>query len=133
MANLLSAKAVGSLKPDPSKRLEIGDAAVPGLYLIINPSGARSWALRYRFHGKPRKLTLGPVLVKREGDGPAGPPLGAALTLPEARNAGPCGPSGARRRERPRRGKEGGCSAPQADGRGPFRAGSRSCAGRRLH
>jgi integrase len=33
---------------------------MPGLYLIVQPSGAKSWAVRYRFAGKPRKHTLGP-------------------------------------------------------------------------
>ena len=32
---------------------------MPGLYLVVQPSGARSWAVRYRHHGKSRKLTLG--------------------------------------------------------------------------
>ena len=32
---------------------------VPGLYLIVQPSGAKSWAVRYRLHGVTRKLTLG--------------------------------------------------------------------------
>ncbi|UVF18837.1 integrase arm-type DNA-binding domain-containing protein [Microvirga terrae] len=40
--------------------MEIPDAVLPGLYLVVQPSGAKSWAVRYRFGGKPRKLTLGP-------------------------------------------------------------------------
>jgi integrase len=32
---------------------------VSGLYLVIQPSGVKSWALRYRHGGKPAKLTLG--------------------------------------------------------------------------
>ena len=34
---------------------------MPGLYLIIQPepTGTKSWAYRYRFGGKTRKLTLG--------------------------------------------------------------------------
>jgi len=50
-------------KPDPNKRLEVGDGLLPGLYLVIQPSGARSWAVRYRHASKPRKLTLGPYPV----------------------------------------------------------------------
>lgn len=42
------------------KRREIGDAIVPGLWLVVQPSGARSWAVRYRAAGKPVKVTLGP-------------------------------------------------------------------------
>jgi integrase len=29
------------------------------LYFILQPSGARSWAVRYRLHGKSRKFTIG--------------------------------------------------------------------------
>jgi integrase len=42
------------------KRQEIPDGLVPGLYFICQPSGAKSWAVRYRIHGKtPVKETLG--------------------------------------------------------------------------
>jgi integrase len=44
----------------PASRLEIPDALLPGLYLIRQPSGAMSWAARYRHAGQPRKVTLGP-------------------------------------------------------------------------
>jgi integrase len=30
-----------------------------GLYLVVQPSGAKSFAVRYRYAGKPRKVTLG--------------------------------------------------------------------------
>jgi integrase len=33
---------------------------MPGLYLVIQPSGKKSWAYRYRFNGRPRKWTIGP-------------------------------------------------------------------------
>jgi integrase len=46
-------------RPDPSRRIELPDAGKPGLYLVIQPTGARSWAYRYRFGGQPRKLTIG--------------------------------------------------------------------------
>ena len=32
---------------------------MPGLYLVVQPSGAKSWAVRYRHHGQPRKHTIG--------------------------------------------------------------------------
>jgi ATP-dependent Clp protease ATP-binding subunit ClpA len=35
------------------------DGLVPGLYLVVQPSGAKSWAVRYRSAGRARKLTLG--------------------------------------------------------------------------
>lgn len=43
----------------PDKRREVPDGRIRGLYLIVQPSGVKSWALRYRAHGIPRKLTLG--------------------------------------------------------------------------
>lgn len=59
MARALTQKYVENVKPDPSKRVEIPDPALSGLYLVMQPSGAKSWALRYRHRGKPKKLTLG--------------------------------------------------------------------------
>jgi integrase len=44
----------------PATRREIPDGRVTGLYLVLQPSGSKSWALRYRADGKPAKLTLGP-------------------------------------------------------------------------
>lgn len=55
----LTTKAVETLKSDPDRRLEVPDPALAGLYLVVQPSGAKSWAVRYRHAGKPRKLTLG--------------------------------------------------------------------------
>lgn len=58
MAKTLTAKAVEAVKPGLARR-EVPDGAFPGLYCIVQPSGAKSWAYRYRFADKPRKLTLG--------------------------------------------------------------------------
>ncbi|MEE4537553.1 MAG: integrase arm-type DNA-binding domain-containing protein [Erythrobacter sp.] len=58
MARALTTKAVEAVKPS-DKRQEIPDGIVSGLYLVVQPSGAKSWALRYRHAGKPCKLTLG--------------------------------------------------------------------------
>ena len=66
MTKRLSAKGVENAKPGTARR-EISDGA-SGLYLIVQPSGHKSWAARFRVNGIPRKLTL-----------PAG------LTLAEAR------------------------------------------------
>lgn len=60
MTKALTAQSVDKLKPDASRRLEVPDGLLPGLYLVIQPSGARSWAVRYRAGGRPRKFTLGP-------------------------------------------------------------------------
>ncbi|MDP4006684.1 site-specific integrase [Methylobacterium sp. NEAU K] len=59
VARVLTVQAIERLKPDPARRLEIPDATLPGLYFIIQPSGAKSWAVRYRHGGRTRKLTLG--------------------------------------------------------------------------
>lgn len=47
--------AIRNLKPGPDRR-EIPDGN--GLYVVVHPSGRKSYAVRYRFGGKPRKLTL---------------------------------------------------------------------------
>jgi integrase len=57
MAKRLTDISIRNLKPGPARR-EISDRA-NGLFLISQPSGARSWAIRYRHAGKSIKLTLG--------------------------------------------------------------------------
>jgi integrase len=57
MAKGLTDIAIRSLKPEAARR-EIPDPGARGLYVVIQPSGARSFAVRYRYAGKPRKLTL---------------------------------------------------------------------------
>jgi integrase len=63
----LTALSVENAKPGSSRR-EISDGGHNGLHLVVQPSGHKSWAVRFRVGGIPRKLTL-----------PAG------LTLAEAR------------------------------------------------
>jgi integrase len=53
---MLTAEAVRKLKP-ASERQEIADRG--GLYLIVQPSGVKSWAFRGRVNGRPKKITLG--------------------------------------------------------------------------
>lgn len=67
MATRLSELGVERLKPG-DKRIEIPDGGCPGLFLQLQPSGAKSWALRCRIGGKPAKLTIGkyPVLTVRD-------------------------------------------------------------------
>jgi integrase len=64
----LTARSVENAKPDPSHRLELPDGALPGFYLVVQPSGAKSWAVRYRVGGKPKKFTLGPYPRLSLGD-----------------------------------------------------------------
>ncbi|MDJ0639734.1 MAG: Arm DNA-binding domain-containing protein [Paracoccaceae bacterium] len=64
MPRAFTAKTIENLTADPAKRQEIPDPALSGLYLVVQPSGVKSWAVRYRHAGKPRKMTLGkwPIL-----------------------------------------------------------------------
>jgi integrase len=57
MARALTTKFVENVKPGTTRR-EIPDGGCRGLYLVVQPSGRRAWAVRYRFGGKTRKLTL---------------------------------------------------------------------------
>jgi integrase len=80
-AKLLTPRTVETAKPGLNAagklvRAEIPDTGCPGLYLVVQPSGTRSWALRYRRPGNSTsaKLTLG-----RAGNG--------GLNLAAARHA----------------------------------------------
>lgn len=66
MAKALTALSVEKAKAGPptakqpgGARRELRDAAVDGLRLIIQPTGAKSWAFRYSFGRKHHKKTLG--------------------------------------------------------------------------
>lgn len=58
MAKPLTARAIDQMKPEARVR-EIPDGGLPGLYLVVQPSGTRSFALRYRHIGRTRNMTLG--------------------------------------------------------------------------
>jgi integrase len=79
---MLTVAAVRNRKPKRT-RIELPDSN--GLHLVIQPSGAKSWAVRYRrADGRPAKLTLGTVDVtgaELEGE----PMIGGHLTLAAAR------------------------------------------------
>jgi integrase len=80
MAKTLTAAAVAKLRPG-ERRLEVPDGACPGLYLIIQTSGSKSWAMRYRRpNGETAKLVLGKV-----GDEVGQPVIGGVLSLAGAR------------------------------------------------
>jgi hypothetical protein len=58
---ILTASAVARYQPT-AKRREIPDGGSQGLRLVIQPSGAKSWAMRFRRpNGRTAKITLGPV------------------------------------------------------------------------
>jgi integrase len=78
----LTALAVAKARPGRTRR-EIHDRGCPGLFLVIQPTGHRSWAVRYRYRGLPRKLTLGPVGDSEPAD--VAPELDTPLSLVAAR------------------------------------------------
>jgi integrase len=76
---MLTAAAVQRLKPGPKVR-EIPDR--DGLRLVIQPSGSKSWAMRFRRpDGRPGNLTLGRCDLSTRAE----PALGRPLTLAGAR------------------------------------------------
>jgi integrase len=86
VARRLTAIYVESVAPG-DERQEIADRGT-GLYLVVQPkpSGAKSWAVRYRYLKQPKKLTLGPVLTLAKGEAePADIEIGKPLTLAAAR------------------------------------------------
>jgi integrase len=84
LAKPLTPAAVKNLKSGKTRRTE-KDGGARSLYLVIQPSGHKSWLMRFRRpDGKPGKMVLGPVdLSGREGSGE--PAIGAPLTLSAAR------------------------------------------------
>jgi integrase len=84
MAKTMTAAAVKNYRAGEGRR-EIPDGGCPALYLVIQASGYRSWAMRFRRpNGKPGKLTLGPVdLSGKEAE--SEPVLDSPLSLASAR------------------------------------------------
>lgn len=80
----LTSASVDKYRPDKNGRREIPDAGCPSLRLVIQVSGHKSWAMRFRRpSGKAAKLTLGPVDIS--GTETGDPIIGAPLTLIGAR------------------------------------------------
>jgi integrase len=84
MSKTLTTVSVRNFRPG-RKRREIADRGSPGLYLVVHPSGRKSWALRLRRpNGQSAKVTLGSCDVT--GSEIAGDPaVGGHLTLAAAR------------------------------------------------
>jgi integrase len=57
MATRLTDIAIRNLKPGAARR-EIPDGQQRGLYVVLQPTGERRFAVRYRHDGRTRKLTL---------------------------------------------------------------------------
>lgn len=82
MATKLTTAAVAKLKAGQKQR-EVLDAGSPGLFLVLYPSGHKSWIVRYKEKGKRLKLTLGTVDTSgKELKGE--PEIGGHLTLAAA-------------------------------------------------
>lgn len=58
MPKALTVRGIEALKGGPV-RTEVPDGLIPGLYLVCQSSGVKSWAVRYRAGGRTRKHTLG--------------------------------------------------------------------------
>jgi integrase len=84
MAKPLTVASVARLKGGAQRR-EILDGACQGLYLVIQSSGVKSWAMRFRRpDGRQGKLTLGRVDLTSKASS-VEPIIGAPLTLAAAR------------------------------------------------
>lgn len=90
MARDLTVKALKNLKPGATRR-EVPDGHTRGLFFVLQTTGAASWAFRYRFAGKPKKLTIGPY---------------PAIDLPAARKLASEAVQAAARGENPARAKQ---------------------------
>ncbi|UPJ58682.1 site-specific integrase [Bradyrhizobium sp. 192] len=79
---------IRNLQPGDTRR-EVPDPGAPGLYVVIQPSGVKSFAVRYTLKGgKSSKLTLGrwvPPGDRIEGKASAEPKVGDAMSLGYAR------------------------------------------------
>ena len=76
-----TALSLAHIKPGPKRRIIYVSEA---LYLVIQPSGHRSWMVRFRGpSGKPSKIVLGSVDF--EAEIPGQPEIGMPLTLAAAR------------------------------------------------
>ncbi|WP_377828814.1 tyrosine-type recombinase/integrase [Bradyrhizobium lupini] len=84
MATLLTTTAVKRMKHH-SQRIEVRDAGCRGLIFVIQPSGHKSWAMRFRDrNGKLVRMALGAVDLTGQ-ESAAEPIVGSALTLVAAR------------------------------------------------
>lgn len=89
MSSRLTVATIEKIKPSTARR-EVPDGGCPGLFLVIQPNGTKSWALRFRSpierdqkgQRRGKKLTLGPVTLTAAAESPK---IGQPLTLPQAR------------------------------------------------
>jgi integrase len=85
MAKTLTDVSIRNLKPGSTPR-EVAVGGARGLYLWIGATGAKSFVVRYRLNGKPKKHTLGrwlPPEDRRERK--TDPKVGEPISLAQAR------------------------------------------------
>ena len=54
----LTERSVKAIQPI-ERRIEVFDAKVPGFYVRVQPTGAKSFGVTYRYAGRVRRLTIG--------------------------------------------------------------------------
>jgi integrase len=58
----LTAVAIEKMRPR-AYRFEVGDGRAQGLRIVVSPSGHKSFIVRFRFGGRPKKYTIGPITI----------------------------------------------------------------------
>ena len=56
----LTDRTVQALHPNPSRQVDYFDVRWPGFGVRVSPAGRKSWVVMYRFHGRVRRVTIGP-------------------------------------------------------------------------
>lgn len=83
--NRLSDASIKKLKPGKRRR-DIADSGCRPLYLFIEPTGRKSWHMRFRNpHGRHTNLTLGPLDLSGRPESNEAPVIGQPLSLVAAR------------------------------------------------
>src|SRR6516165_9574939 len=81
---VLTASSIRAMRPR-EHRYEVRDA-LPGLVLVVQPTGTKSWAVRTRVEGKLAKITLGGAATDRRAKASLEPMIGDDdLTIWDAR------------------------------------------------
>jgi integrase len=86
MTKALTPQSILKMKCTGPLPLEVPDNQAPGLYLVLYPSGKKSWAIRFRRPDRrTTKLVLGSVNTAADRANDPDPVVGGHLTLASAR------------------------------------------------